>query len=306
MTYLHVCSVAAPILEALSERAEGSLLGVGSQAAYVDVGGFVVAITPRGVPRMPNGVSLAGGLSALMARPNAGRVHVRPGRLEVGGAVMAWDRAAPPIWQPRVAEATPTTVQPLTSKLHAAAHALGDWQPEGLWLLGEAIRSRDPDAARIAGQRLVGRGPGLTPQGDDLVAGAALVVHAFGPAAGWEAIQQEAWLRALLPARLRARTTTLSATLLDLAVRGDALEPIGQLVDPAAGDLLTTVARLSRVGHSTGRAYVAAMAVSACALLVGCRSRARLRVPPRDRCPQMVAAPRPHTTDAHVHEGHRR
>ena len=55
----------------------------------------------------------------------------------------------------------------------------------------------------------------------------------------------------MLGADLRARTTSLSATLLELAARGMGPEPLQALLagEPGALD------RLLRLGHSTGRAY---------------------------------------------------
>ena len=72
-------------------------------------------------------------------------------------------------------------------------------------------------------RRLVGRGPGLTPEGDDILGGAAIGLRALGPAAGLAAGRVDALAAALCPPDVRARTGALSATLLELAVaRGGA------------------------------------------------------------------------------------
>jgi Protein of unknown function (DUF2877) len=91
------------------------------------------------------------------------------------------------------------------------------------------------------GARLIGRGPGLTPEGDDVVAGLAAVV----------ATHDKAWAAALVGTDLRRRTTALSATLLELAMRGMGPEPLQALVAGQLGAL----DRLLRVGHTSGRAY---------------------------------------------------
>ena len=119
--------------------------------------------------------------------------------------------------------------------------------------LVEAVVSRDPERAALVGRRLIGRGGGLTPEGDDLLAGAAAVV-ASSP---WPEALREAWLGALVGRALRARTTALSATLLELAVAGMGPEPLQALV---AGDA-TAYSRLVALGHSTGRAYARGAAV---------------------------------------------
>jgi hypothetical protein len=135
--------------------------------------------------------------------------------------------------------------------------------------LVRAVESRDPSLAASVGARLIGRGGGLTPEGDDLVAGVAAVV-AVGP---WPGALKEAWLGALVGSDLRRRTTALSATLLELAVAGMGPEPLQALV---AGDT-GALDRLVRLGHSTGRAYARGAAVGL--LTVGMRQSATPRDP---------------------------
>jgi hypothetical protein len=119
--------------------------------------------------------------------------------------------------------------------------------------LVRAVSSRDPSLAAAAGRRWIGRGGGLTPEGDDLVAGVAAVV-ASSP---WPGPLREAWLGALIGGDLRRRTTALSATLLELAARGMGPEPLQALLAGDAGAL----DRLKALGHSTGRAYARGAAV---------------------------------------------
>ena len=88
--------------------------------------------------------------------------------------------------------------------------------------LAAAVASRDPTLAAAAGARLIGRGGGLTPEGDDLVCGVAAVIAV----AGWDEAVREAWLAALIGGDLCRRTTALSATLLELAARGMGPEPL--------------------------------------------------------------------------------
>lgn len=91
---------------------------------------------------------------------------------------------------------------------------------------------------------LLGRGSGLTPLGDDVLCG-WLVVHR---AAG----RPVRWAEGLL-VRARARTTLLSATLLECAARGEALPELrawlaalGTPAEPAAA------AALTGIGHTSG------------------------------------------------------
>jgi hypothetical protein len=99
-----------------------------------------------------------------------------------------------------------------------------------------------PDPARLAG-----RGGGLTPAGDDLLAGyAAGLVLFHGCLAEAEAIARAA----------AARTTSLSATLLRHAARGELPEPAHALLEH--GD----PAPLRSFGHSSGRALMVGLALA--------------------------------------------
>lgn len=129
----------------------------------------------------------------------------------------------------------------------------------GLECLLLAAQEVDVEAASEAAGLLVGRGSGLTPVGDDVLAAAALTLSCLGCAGGRPAEQLSATVAALLPARIHLRTTPISATLLELACRGEAIGPARALLDsrPMAPQALAAVVhRLSALGHSTGAAYV--------------------------------------------------
>jgi hypothetical protein len=201
----------------------GVVAGVTRDAAYVDAGGFVVVLTV-GPPVLPNGVQV--------------------GRLPAVGdeVVVRADEA----WDPTLRLDRPPALVPP--------------DPDDLV---RAVESRDVEAAAVAGARLIGRGGGLTPEGDDLVAGVAAVIAA----GDWPGALREAWVGALIGGDLRRRTTALSATLLELAALGMGPEPLQALVagDPGA------LARLEAIGHSTGRAIARGAAVGL--LAVGMRQQ---------------------------------
>ena len=131
--------------------------------------------------------------------------------------------------------------------------------------LERAVAARDPALAVAAARELIGRGPGSTPEGDDALAVTAALVAA-GP---WDADDKAAWLAALLPADLRARTSALSATLLELATHGAIAEPVHAVLAGAP------LSRLTRLGHSTGRVYAAAGGAALRGLGYGARHGAR-------------------------------
>jgi hypothetical protein len=130
---------------------------------------------------------------------------------------------------------------------------------DGARHLRRALTERDPDAARLAGERLLGLGGGLTPEGDDVLAATAAVVAAVGDAVGFAEPRRGRWLTALVPEDRSARTTALSATLLALAAEGRIAEPVHPLLDTGDPRWREALVRLEGVGASTGRAYAVAV-----------------------------------------------
>jgi uncharacterized protein DUF2877 len=225
-------SVAAlPVAERVDGRAL-TVAGGGREAAYAELGGFVVAFTARGVARMPNGI-------AVDRVPAAGeRVTV----------------AITDTWDP--------TLRLGDDPGRRGAEILAVLGREPPRALAEAVERRDPELAARAAEQLLGLGGGLTPEGDDLVAATAAIVAA----GSWPGGEKDAWLRAVLPADLRRRTTALSATLLELATRAQVVEPMHGLF---GADWRPALERLVRIGHSTGRAYATAATLAAQAASTG-------------------------------------
>jgi hypothetical protein len=278
--------VATPVLERLTGAVRGRVLGAGATAAWVDLDGFVVAVTTREVPLLPNAVALGAGAGALGGAGVAAGAAARlaSGRIDLGPIRVTWDPAAPPAWDPAVAVPMDAGPDSLARRGTALLRALGAGpavpvdelarlglptatEPAGaaaLELLFRAVRERDPEPAAAGARGLLGRGPGLTPEGDDLLAAVAGTLAVLGPVAGWDRPVLAGTLAAIVgPAP--ARTTALSATLLGLAARGRLAEPAGRLLDlgphgetawPAA------LARLERLGHGSGRAYAAGIAAT--------------------------------------------
>ncbi|MDQ6919579.1 MAG: DUF2877 domain-containing protein [Candidatus Dormibacteraeota bacterium] len=169
--------------------------GTAAGAGYLDFGDLVVALTPPGGPRMPNGVEtdarIAPGTAVRigLGRLLLGTVEIRPGAL----------------WEP----------VPEVRK-----------RPVG----GPFVR---PDPVQLAG-----RGPGLTPAGDDILCGYVAGLFLFHDR------RAEAAEIALAAA---GRTTKLSATLLRHASQGE-------LPEPAHAFLTDGDSRpLAVFGHSSGQ-----------------------------------------------------
>ena len=139
--------------------------------------------------------------------------------------------------------ATPDGSEWLADGIRAAVCGLGLGLPgahEG------SHRSGRLDEVEVAVAGLVGRGPGLTPSGDDALAGALLVGHALGVGAP---------LADAVRSRLGA-TTAVSAALLDAAADGFAARPVVTLVDAAVADDADAVHRalpaVLAIGHTSG------------------------------------------------------
>src|SRR3954452_21351753 len=101
---MHAERVATPVLERLAaSAADGVARGGGSGAMYLELDGFVLALTARGVPLMPNGIAIArvDGVAAGAA------VRAAPGVVEAGGARVVGDAGDPPVWEPALRPAGP-------------------------------------------------------------------------------------------------------------------------------------------------------------------------------------------------------
>ncbi|HET9555517.1 MAG TPA: hypothetical protein VFS70_00130, partial [Actinomycetota bacterium] len=193
MAVLPAHLVATPVLERLDGEADGVVLGAGATAAWVDLDRFVVAITTREVPLLPNAVALAAGSGTLVryGLVPGSPARVAPGRIDLGPLRIAWSPADPPAWDPTVPvprHAGPKAVAERGAALrsalgavdsgpHLPGHDLLDPDPAdlvselarvglataidpggaaGLNLLLKAVRARDPARARAAAGELLG------------------------------------------------------------------------------------------------------------------------------------------------------
>lgn len=269
----------------------GSVTARFGAAVHAEIAGFVVALLPPGAARLPNALAIPAGLVGERAPEVGEPVVLRRGRLTAGRLSVGWDAVRPPRWDARVRRWSAAHVQALGERareiigwsregtaIEVAADALtgtdgfGAVDPgarQGLTDLLAAVRTRDPRLVARAGSQLVGRGPGLTPLGDDILAATALTVASVATGTGWPSARRRAWLAAIAPADLGQRTTALSATMLELAARGRGVEPVHALLDPqpmTRRRLATALDRMRRLGHTTGPAYAAAVGAAALVL----------------------------------------
>lgn len=223
-------SVPVRMRQALSgPPCRGRVLARFPSAVYVAVPHAfgVIAVLGRDAVRLPCGLALRatnldlpGDVVVGGGALRFGRVAIRPGRVV---STQVWRRPPPPRARVRAAQA--------------------------------AVDPADVTFPR----RLLGRGAGLTPQGDDVLAGYLAGAAAYGVPADD--------VRALVYDEAGARTTTLSAALLRHAAAGEAIPQVGALLDALDGlrPLDPALAELFSVGHTSGAALASGVLAAAAA-----------------------------------------
>jgi hypothetical protein len=225
-------------------RAE--VVATGPMATYLDVDGRFLAVVAAGGVRLPCAVVLGPGV-----RPPAGPdLAVGDGHIAAG----SW-------FDPRVlvGPVDPVAVERLATELRRRSGEDPLLPADAVDDLAGALRGGDLDSAVAA---LVGRGSGLTPAGDDLLAGALAALRAVGSAVAGERLA--AAVRRWAP----GRTTRLSLALLDAAAVGamipEAEAVLRALSRPTPPDQLDrALDQLVSVGHTSGWHLAAGLLVGA-------------------------------------------
>lgn len=221
----------------------------GSDALYLDVDGVSLGVLSARATAVPCGLrtSLPRLPQDLLEEPVA---RVGQGRVELGRTDVVVTRTVD-VGVPRL-DASRARVA--GRRLGAVAH--DRVQPVRDELPAEALEGLAAGCADVV-PALLGRGSGLTPVGDDVLAGWLATVVASStpttPAVTDEVVAEVGRLAA-------AGTTLLSATLLDCARHGDVIPQFRavllDLAGPADNDLDRSVAALLRVGHTSGAGMV--------------------------------------------------
>ncbi|MBM6402858.1 DUF2877 domain-containing protein [Phycicoccus sp. CSK15P-2] len=235
-------------------RRPALVLGASRHGVYLGLGRRVLPVLTSDAVDLPDAVRLAapsGGCDLGVVagdRAVVGAGAVRLPSLTVRG-VRTW---RPARVRPVDGDASPE----VDALLGSAVAGAPDWLARGV---AEAAAAADP-AGAVA--RLVGRGAGLTPSGDDALAGCLLLLRAVAACPRDRADQLAAAVRARL-----ATTTAVSAALLDAAADGWAGRDVVTLVDATArGDVDAVRAALPAVlavGHTSGRDLVTGVRATA-------------------------------------------
>jgi hypothetical protein len=190
----------------------------------------------------------------------------------VGAGAVSWTGSAGPVVVRAVREwapARPGRGEVVASALAAVQKALSgtalagtDPGADSQLLAGLAAAAGDRAASVAMAACLLGRGPGLTPSGDDVLAGFLAGAAAFGLDAGA--------LREAIAVRAQAGTTALSAALLWHAARGECIDEVAAVAAVLTGhrrigaeQARGPVRRLRSVGHTSGSALALGLVIAA-------------------------------------------
>jgi hypothetical protein len=225
----------------------------------------VIALVSSDAVRLPIGLILPTSSREIPLSYLSGPVLVGSGAVRVGG----WSCRVSRLISPRA----PTALTPDRHACEHLQHQLAHYQSADPDLrLPDSLLdyAHSPDAAAELVRQLLGAGPGLTPAGDDVLAGLLVGLWSFG--------QPAESLRLAVLAGLPAGTTDLSAALLRCAVRGESIPQVNQLLRTLSGNawqsrLDDALDDLIRVGHTSGTALATGV-LAAATMAIGDRPRA--------------------------------
>jgi hypothetical protein len=236
----------------------------------------VIAISPPDAIRLPNAI-ITGPRDALPAGPDASSAECWAG----GSRVMAcgldirivrwWDPS--PVFGPLSRVRLDHGAGVLAKLCALPGHPLGLAGNEAPGQLAACCASGDLAGAVEAAEHLVGLGPGLVPSGDSMVSGVLLALRLLGGAisGGTRAVWLADWLSASVTSDAVQRTTTLAASLLHCAARGQAAAEVSAVLLGMAGQepLEPAAARLLAAAQGADLAW---------GLVAGCHAALMLSV----------------------------
>jgi Protein of unknown function (DUF2877) len=241
-------------------------LGVSPSALYLTVRGIpgpsgseVVSVLTHDAVRLPAGLVLASTAAEL---PLTGLVpgpgDIGAASCTVGGGQVRWSWPAGAVVITAVRLWVPATVTPgpVAASAIRQVRSVLDSAETGL-VPGQVAALRGPACGPAAATALIGCGPGLTPSGDDVLAGFLIGLRAFAlPAPG---------VQATVASMAGERTTALSARLLWHAARGECIPELAALAAAmqGRGDVQSAVHSLLAVGHTSGAALGLGLLLSA-------------------------------------------
>ena len=239
-------------------RQAGTLLGVSEHAAWIGVGEEVVVLSDRRAVRLPNAIELAvNEVGRWIHKDDA--AYIGEGFIAIGQLTAVARRWFDP--RPMLGSCQNDTLERNLAELSNRVAVQAD---PGLL---EAFRRRDPQRMLDRATQLLGSGEGLTPEGDDVIAGAIASHLLLAGAVGRETGYLDAFTKPLNELS-RTRTTSFSASLIRHASVGRVSAPFADLLKALTGrgSLDAATEELLAVGHTSGPALVAGILVGGLAL----------------------------------------
>jgi hypothetical protein len=209
--------------EVLTAGGRGTVAAVFSKAAYLRLPAGLAALTTMEAPAGP--IHARGPFP--ICRLTAGDA------ITVDGSVLGLDLAGATVWRGTLGDLAGGGTGVLDG---APASALAAYPHH----VARAVEHLERGDLAAVVDTLAGLGPGLTPAGDDALAGILLVAGTKDRTAAGCAAEQ-------------ARTNDIARAFLAWAARGQSIEPVHRLL--CAADTPTAeaaLARLLRFGHSSG------------------------------------------------------
>ncbi len=241
-------------------RRHGRVLAVRPHAVYLEFADpvpepRVIAISPPDALRLPNAIITSPREILPAVHPHtdaecwAGGSRVMACGLDI--RIVRWWDPSPvfgPVSRSRLDHGA-TALARLCAPPERAPGLAGHDAPGQL---AACCASGDLAGAVEAAEQLVGLGPGLVPSGDSMVSGVLLALRLLGGAisGGTRAVWLANWLSAAVTSDAGQRTTTLAASLLTCAARGQAAAEVSAVLlgmagqeplEPAASRLLAAV-----------------------------------------------------------------
>lgn len=283
--YLSASYAGGPALDAFHAAPRLSVMGVTSRGVFLRAGERRVVFLSREPFRGPLTVNLSAPFTRLDKLQIADAAISQKGTLFFPSHAVSISLATASLWAPPPSPAPRAKdlyqrLRAMTGELHSLkrGHGLSNLLPHLLhapdppWLtpelnqvLNQLNKVKTAPMSKVADglQPLLGWGSGLTPSGDDLLAGLALIFARWPgllpPDSGWPARLSD------LVQAAYSRTTTLSASLIELAAVGQADERLILAADHLVGGLHTTsqaVEALAGWGNSSGADALLGMALA--------------------------------------------
>jgi hypothetical protein len=236
---LSATTLSSRIAPLFDQTARGTVVATFARSCYLELRGRIVAVVAAELLNGPLNLLVSLPSETTLLHIPRGSDVVTRGSLEIAGRLTIGLTSAQR-WSPRIeplggAGAGLPQLTPALASIQiildrdapqgSFARTAGRPQraTEGMVRLAAAFRSGEAALAGRAATDLAGLGPGLTPSGDDVLAGALLAVAVSEPADAER-------LRTEIMASVRGRTSRISEAYLAAAADGDAGEAWHTLV----------------------------------------------------------------------------